>query len=488
MPQQTDATQPPFHIVLNYRREDASGHAGRLYDDLAKRFGDDRVFMDIDAIEPGVDFAEAIDKAVGAANAFLAVIGRQWLTCTDDKGARRLDNPDDFVRLEIEAALRPDVLVIPVLVQDAEMPPSAALPPSLAPLARRNAIELRDSSWRYDADRLLQTLEREEAKLRGASAPPPPPRGEPGPAPSTKRPRWLVPAAVGAVVLVVAVVLAIVLTGRDDGKPGPSAGGAVPAGALVFSRDGSLFTNGGDGADVRVAPIGQTPDWSADGTIAFARRPGLWTVDTAGRTKLLTEDLEDGSPAWSPDGSKIAFDRLRKDANGDPVRTGGGTTVHDVWLLDAADPQGTQRRLTSGEGAAGSGGQPDWSSDGRIAFTRQGTLFVMNEDGRGQASLSKGLEGRVQRPAWSPDGASIAFELRTAEGSDIYVVRGDGDDPRNLTEGRAQHPSSPTWSPDGSEIAFAADDGLYVMPSDGGDIEPVETGEGFKTPDWRPGS
>src|SRR4051812_27117547 len=143
-----------FHIVVNYRREDSSGHAGRLYDDLTDRFGEGAVFMDIDAIEPGVDFADVIERAVGGADVFLSVIGPGWLDAVDARGQRRLDEPGDFVRLEIEAALRPEVCVIPVLVRNAAMPAAAELPVPLQPLTRRNAIELKDSTWRTDVQRL----------------------------------------------------------------------------------------------------------------------------------------------------------------------------------------------------------------------------------------------------------------------------------------------------------------------------------------------
>ena len=149
----------PFRVTLNYRRDDTSGHAGRLYDALAERFGSENVFMDIDAIEPGVDFGEAIDRALASADAFICMIGMDWLQATDAQGRRRLDNPGDFVRLEIEAALKRDIRVIPVLVRGAEMPQSDELPESLTGLARRNAIEIRDNSWHYDVGRLVRTLE-----------------------------------------------------------------------------------------------------------------------------------------------------------------------------------------------------------------------------------------------------------------------------------------------------------------------------------------
>src|SRR5690349_10570277 len=109
-------------IFVSYRRQDSSHLAGRLYDRLADRFGEDQVFMDVDTIEPGVDFAEEITRAVSACKVLLAVIGPNWLAATDERGCRRLDDPDDFVRLEIEAALARGVRVIPILADDAVMP------------------------------------------------------------------------------------------------------------------------------------------------------------------------------------------------------------------------------------------------------------------------------------------------------------------------------------------------------------------------------
>jgi len=165
-------------IFISYRRQDAPGYAGRLYDALAARFGDERVFMDIGAIEPGADFAQQIDEAVGSCDVLLAVIGPEWATVTDARGRRRLDDPDDFVALEVGTALpRPEVKVIPVLVDGARMPMQKELPPALAPLGRRQAIELSAARWRYDVETLLRTLER---ALGGAPlAPEQPPITEP---------------------------------------------------------------------------------------------------------------------------------------------------------------------------------------------------------------------------------------------------------------------------------------------------------------------
>ena len=147
-------------IFVSYRRQETSHLAGRLYDRLADRFGESQVFIDVDAIEPGVDFAEEIFRAVAACKVLLAIIGPAWLTATDERGGRRLDDPDDIVRLEIEAALARDVRVIPILVEGAVMPTRQDLPESLAGLTRRNALVIRHESFRYDAGRLVTAIER----------------------------------------------------------------------------------------------------------------------------------------------------------------------------------------------------------------------------------------------------------------------------------------------------------------------------------------
>jgi tetratricopeptide (TPR) repeat protein len=146
-------------VFISYRRQEASGLAGRLYDRLAARFGDDRVFMDVDSIEPGLDFTEVIARAVGSCRVLLALIGHQWSSVEDDDGRRRLDNPEDLVRLELEAALERDIRVIPILVEGATMPRRQDLPAELAKLARRNALRISHESFRQDASRLVQILE-----------------------------------------------------------------------------------------------------------------------------------------------------------------------------------------------------------------------------------------------------------------------------------------------------------------------------------------
>jgi hypothetical protein len=147
-------------IFISYRREESAGHAGRIYDRLQEKFGKNRVFMDVSAIEPGVDFVEAIDRAVGSCAVLLVVIGRQWLEATDATGRRRLDDTRDFIRLEVGTALKRNIRVVPVLVQNAAMPGEDELPDDLKLLARRNAIEINDTHWDSDLRQLIETLER----------------------------------------------------------------------------------------------------------------------------------------------------------------------------------------------------------------------------------------------------------------------------------------------------------------------------------------
>jgi hypothetical protein len=155
----TVAGAVPSRVFISYRREGTSGMAGRLYDRLADRFGDDQILMDVDIIPPGVDFTEVITQAVSTCVVLLALIGPTWLIATDEGGRRRLDDPDDIVRLEIAAALERPIRVIPILVEGAAMPRRQELPEALTGLARRNALILRHESFRSDADRLLAAIE-----------------------------------------------------------------------------------------------------------------------------------------------------------------------------------------------------------------------------------------------------------------------------------------------------------------------------------------
>ena len=145
-------------IFISYRRGDTEGHAGRLYDDLVKYFGKDKVFMDVAGIEPGRDFRHVIDEQVTSCGVLLAIIGKDWINVKDGNGQLRLDNPSDFVRLETATALKRDIPVIPVLVHGAAMPLAEQLPADLADLCYRNAVELTHARWDSDVEILANAL------------------------------------------------------------------------------------------------------------------------------------------------------------------------------------------------------------------------------------------------------------------------------------------------------------------------------------------
>lgn len=146
-------------VFISYRRGDSKETVGRIHDHLRQDFYEDRLFLDVARQVGGDDFRESIRRALKQADVVLAVIGMRWLTVTDDKGRRRIDDPDDLVRLEIEYALESDVRVIPVLVQGAAMPPPEDLPQSLRPLSYRMALPVRpDPDFKSDMQRLVEEL------------------------------------------------------------------------------------------------------------------------------------------------------------------------------------------------------------------------------------------------------------------------------------------------------------------------------------------
>jgi hypothetical protein len=152
--------QHPGGIFISYRREETAGHAGRLHDRLSDHFGENRVFMDVDSITYGDDFTEVIKGKVSGCDILLVIIGRDWLSATDNKGGmRRIDDPDDWVRIEVETALQRDIRVVPVLVDEAKMPRTDDLPPNLQPLTRRHAFVLSHVGFGSEVSRLIAAID-----------------------------------------------------------------------------------------------------------------------------------------------------------------------------------------------------------------------------------------------------------------------------------------------------------------------------------------
>ncbi len=145
-------------IFISYRRDDARADAGRLYDRLAAHFGHERVFMDVDDIPPGTDFVQHLGDTLASCDAVLVVIGDRWTAPDEDTGLARIFDPGDFVHLEVRTALERNIAVVPVLVGGATMPARDALPDDLAPLLKRQAVELRHARFSDDVDSLVESL------------------------------------------------------------------------------------------------------------------------------------------------------------------------------------------------------------------------------------------------------------------------------------------------------------------------------------------
>jgi TIR domain len=145
-------------VFISYRRDDSAGHAGRVHDRLEREFGRDLLFMDVDAVPLGVNFVKVLGEEVAKCNVLLAVIGPNWLNARDEDGNRRLDNPHDFVRIEIGAALQRNIPVIPILLDGAKVPKANQLPKELEEFPLRNGLDIRHASFHNDVDRLIRGL------------------------------------------------------------------------------------------------------------------------------------------------------------------------------------------------------------------------------------------------------------------------------------------------------------------------------------------
>ena len=246
-------------IFISYRRDDTEGEAGRLFDDLVRAYGENSVFMDVAGINPGVDFRKAIDDNVATCGVLLAMIGPQWATIANSGGQPRLQDENDFVRLEIASALARDIPVIPVLVHDARMPRPETLPDNLKNLAYRNSVELTHARWNSDVQLLTNALAQYVAASSGTSTEPvhatvsvqlPPanaPAAQAAPASTSKTP-WI--AGIGVVaVLAIAAAVYFSMHGSGTTAAGGSAaqapGTSAPASSAAAPADGSTAAAAG---------------------------------------------------------------------------------------------------------------------------------------------------------------------------------------------------------------------------------------------------
>jgi TIR domain/Protein of unknown function (DUF421)/WD domain, G-beta repeat len=430
---------PSGGIFISYRRQDASHLAGRLYDRLADQFGEAQIFMDVDTIDLGLDFAEVIAGAVGTCQVLLALIGPRWIAAADKDGRPRLDNLDDFVRLEIQTALDRDVRVIPVLIDGAGMPGQHELPAPLARLSRRNALTMRHESFRRDADQLVAALER-------ALALDPDPKAE-----LTLR--------LGHEVngLAVSADGLLLVTGSADGtaRVWDLASGGERARfthddgvmAVAVSADGRLVAAGATDHTARVWELASGREHSrfdhdesltavaldADGALlatgSFDPTARVWDVVSGEQRTRANHDSMVASVALSPDGRLLAtgsadhtarvwdagsgrertwvghdaaVDAVALGPDGDLLATGGEDRTARVWEVAS----GEERTWVSHDGAV-------WavalSPGGRLLATgsEDGTARVWEADSGDELARVTHAAG-VAAVAFTPDGRRLA--------------------------------------------------------------------------------
>ena len=250
-------------IFISYRRTGSAGYGGRLDYDLRRHFGSTAVFRDIDGILPGRPFAEIIEQAVAESSVVLVLITGEWLDVTDAEGRRRLDQPDDFVRREIESALNSGVPLIPVLVDGAKVPSAQDLPPSIRRLGELQGIELTDGRWEFDLGRLIRALEVHVGPVEQATAPTIRiRRREPAAAPvppvaGRARTSGAVSPDTGAATRRSPVALTQRLTGWSGRRAAVASAVLVPILLATAVAVGMARSGGGDGADVATRPAGQ---------------------------------------------------------------------------------------------------------------------------------------------------------------------------------------------------------------------------------------
>ncbi len=277
-------TAPPRtagRIFITYRREESAWQADRLFGLLEARFGEGMVFRDVASIQPGDKFAEVINAAVARCDVLLALIGSAWSTATGKDGRRRLADPEDFVRLEIEGALRHDVRVIPVLIDGAQMPRRADLPASLADLVELQAFELALSHFGPDTEQLIRALEGYVA----VQAPQPsatvrmPPSAEAGR--KTARPRirvrrWKLVSALIAVAAILAAVFIVISLAPTP--PALAAAETVAMQQALFSGGQTQSVSASCPAGTQMVGGGFSSDGWAAVYSSYPSGPSTWTV------------------------------------------------------------------------------------------------------------------------------------------------------------------------------------------------------------------
>ena len=417
-------------VFVSYRRSDEPGRAGRLYDRLVDRLGDANVFRDLDTMQPGADFAEVINRTVARCDALVAVIGPRWLVAEKD-GVRRLEDPLDWVRLEIAEALKREIRVVPVLVGGASIPADADLPDDLKALARRHAVTISEEAWTAQVNGLIDALARPLAPPATEAASSHQAKVSDTPALSARVSELI---RVEQTELLWSVAFAAddqrIATAGSDGT------------ARVWDRK-----SGRELIRIHHDDMVQGVAFSCDcqrlATASFDQTARVWDSATGRELIHITHDGDVWAVAFSPDGKRVV--------------TASDNASAQIWDSNSGRELIRVNQI--------SGARVAFSPDGKRIATGSGdgTARVWHSDSGRELVRVDHNDGVVMGVAFSPDGMRIAS---ASTGARVW----DSDSGRELIRvGQAGAIKAVAFSPDGKRIAtagFEAGGGVSVW--DGG--------------------
>src|SRR5262245_45808318 len=424
------------NIFINYRREESAHTAGRLHDSLAPKLGRNKLFMDVDNIPIGKDFDQYLKSQVAACDAMLTIIGPNWLAMKDETGKRRLDNPEDYVAIEIRAALARDIPVVPVLVDGARMPKMGELPDSLKLLANRQAVEVRHTNFNSDAETLVKRLR----EVLGYESP-----GR----------RWRV-RAIG--IAAVAVLLLLIGWGgyaffRHTLEQGVEQlyrrAAEVEANRKITVKAEQERQDAATAKEIAVLRLlddvwsaAFSPEGSRIVTASSDKTARIWDAATAKEIAVLRgHDSALWSAAFSPDGSRIVTASSDKTAR--------------IWVAASSTASSKEIVILRGHDSAVTSAafSPDGSRIVTASYDK--TARIWDAASGKEIAVLRGHDNVVRSAAFSPDGSRIItasydktariWEAATAK--EIAVLRGYD-----------SAVTSAAFSPDGSRIVTASED------------------------------